>query len=299
MPAATESSVYSSIDISAAEPPRTVSGEIDRAPEFAPPEPVRITDVKDEDLVRIMTGLEPFDRVLGGGLVADSAILIGGDPGSGKSTMCIQAIAGVGERVLYATGEETIAQVTMRARRVGAAHPEIWIVPSNDTDEIIEHARKIRPSILVVDSANVIACAGIGGVAGSISQIKESTSRLARFAKREHVILIMIAHVTKDGAIAGPNTLNHLVDVVLLLECAEFGQRRFLRATKNRMGSTQEVGTFEMCADGMICVEPGAGDVPFAIVNEERIEVGAPEVAMQDEVSEAIDVLAAVPEEIR
>ena len=228
--------------------------------QFTPTPPIRITDVADEDIERTLTDIESLDRVLGGidspGLAAASVVLIGGDPGAGKSTLIAQAIARIGERVLYATGEETVAQVTMRARRVDAAHPEIWIVPSNDTDEIIAHAREIKPSILVVDSVNVIACSDVGGVAGSISQIKESTSRLARFAKAEQIILIAIAHVTKDGAIAGPNTLNHLVDVVLLLDNpGERNQRRYLRALKNRYGSTMEVGAFEMGPCGMISVD--------------------------------------------
>lgn len=248
-------------------------------PSFAPTLPIRITDVADEDLERTPTGIESLDRVLGGGLVADSAILIGGDAGSGKSTLCAGAIASVGERVLYATGEETVAQITMRARRINATHPEIWIVPSNDTDEIIAHAREIKPSILVVDSVNVIACGDIGGVPGSISQIKESTSRLARFAKGEGVILIAIAHVTKDGAIAGPNTLNHLVDVVLLLEGAEHGPRRYLRALKNRYGSTMEIGAFEMGADGMISVGPEEGYAGLA----ERLDLEPPGAERSDD----------------
>ncbi len=218
--------------------------------------PVRITDVQDEDLERTLTNLAGLDRVLGGGLVTASVVLIGGDPGGGKSTLVAQAIANVGQRVLYVTGEETIEQATMRARRVGATHPEIWIVASHDVDETIAAARALAPAILTVDSIQTLACSEIGGVAGSLSQIRECTLRLARYAKQCGVTVIIVGHVTKDGALAGPNTLKHLVDVVLVLECAELGNRRTLRSDKNRFGSTGEIGVFEMSADGMIAIEP-------------------------------------------
>lgn len=248
----------------------------------APIAPVRITDVQDEDLERTLTGLEPLDRVLGGGLVTASIVLIGGDPGAGKSTLVAQAIAGVGTRVLYATGEETIEQATMRARRVGAVHPEIWIVPSHDVDETIAAARALKPAIVVVDSIQTLACAEVGGAAGSISQIRECTLRLAQYGKQDGVTVIVVGHVTKDGAMAGPNTLKHLVDVVLLLECSELGNRRTLRADgKNRFGSTQEVGVFEMHEDGMVPVLPTLPDhvmQPFrdALARDRALETAKP-----------------------
>ncbi len=238
-------------------------GVIDGVINFEPMtiEPIRITDVQGEDLERTLTGLEPFDRVLGGGLVTASVVLLGGSPGAGKSTLMAQAIAAIGKRVLYVTGEETIGQATMRARRVNATHPEIWIVPSNDVDEAIAYARKLGPAIVCVDSIQTLSCNEVGGCAGSVSQVRECTLRLARYAKTEGVTVIIVGHVTKDGALAGPNTLQHLVDVVLLLDCADVGNRRTLRADgKNRFGSTVEVGVFEMTAAGMICIEPEITD---------------------------------------
>lgn len=229
-----------------------------------PVRPVRITDVEEEDLERTSTGLPSFDRVLGGGLVTASVVLLGGDPGCGKSTLVASIMANVGTRVLYATGEETIEQATMRARRIGATHPEIWIVSAHDVDEVIAHARALVPAIVVIDSIQTLSCAEVGGVAGSVSQVKECTLRLARFAKHDGITVIIVGHVTKDGDMAGPNTLKHLVDVVLLLECSEFGDRRILRADgKNRFGPTSEIGVFEMTAEGLVDCGEEEADRPL------------------------------------
>lgn len=235
----------------------TVAPSPEAAPEIAHvTKPIRITDVKDEDLERTTTNVEPFDRVLGGGLVTASVIVLGGDPGAGKSSLVARVLADLGKRVLYATGEETIEKVTIRARRIGAAHPEIWIFSSNDIDEVIAHASKLEPAVLAVDSIQVMTCSDAGGAPGSMAQVRECTSRLAQFANREGIAVIIIGHVTKDGSLAGPNTLKHLVDVVLSLEASEFGNHRTLRASKNRFGDTQEIGKFRMCADGMVPADP-------------------------------------------
>jgi DNA repair protein RadA/Sms len=248
--------------------------------------PIRITDVQDEDLERTLTGIAPLDDVLGGGLVTASVVLIGGDPGCGKSTLLAQAISKIGKRVLYVTGEETIEQATMRARRVNATHPEIWIVASNDIDEAIACARRLRPAILTIDSIQTMYCTEISGVAGSVSQVCECTRRLCRYARESGVTVIIVSHVTKDGSMSGPNTLKHLVDVVLLLDVVDYGggptSRRTLRADgKNRFGSTQEIGMFDMCADGMLAiVKETPSDPPLAtatIGNAPPIEITAPQ----------------------
>jgi DNA repair protein RadA/Sms len=220
--------------------------------------PVRITDVAEESLERTLTGIEPLDRVLGGGLVAASVILIGGEPGCGKSTLVMQALAKLGQRVLYVTGEETIPKVTIRARRVNATHDELWIVPSNDIDEALAYARELKPAILAIDSIQTFVTRDISGSAGYKAQVCECTSRLAQYANSEGITVIIIGHVTKDGTLAGPNTLRHLVDVLLLLEQNEhFKAYRILRTDgKNRFGDTQEIGSFEMTADGLIPIEP-------------------------------------------
>jgi DNA repair protein RadA/Sms len=190
--------------------------------------------------------------VLGGGLVAGSVVLLGGDPGVGKSTLLIQALAGfAGEGgVLYATGEESVAQTAMRARRVGAARDAIAIVAETDVEKILAHAHTARPGVLAVDSVQTIYTPILDSIPGSLAQVRECASRLTQFAKTTGTPTIIVGHVTKDGAIAGPKTLEHVVDVVLQLE-GDGGPYRILRSHKNRFGSTQEIGVFEMHGAGM------------------------------------------------
>lgn len=215
--------------------------------------PQAITNVVEISGTRLVVGIGELDRVLGGGFVAGSAVLLGGDPGVGKSTLLIQALAGLctGQgRVLYATGEESVAQTAMRARRVGAAVEAISIVAETDVEKIIGHARDAKPAVLAVDSIQTVYASAIDSIPGSLAQVRECASRLVQYAKTTGTPVVIVGHVTKDGGLAGPKTLEHLVDVVLQLE-GDGGPYRILRAHKNRYGSTQEIGVFEMVGAGM------------------------------------------------
>jgi len=215
--------------------------------------PVAITDaVEISASDRLSCGIGELDRVLGGGMVAGCLVLLGGDPGVGKSTLLIQALAGLTGRgsVLYATGEESIAQTAMRARRVGAAPAALSVVAETDVERILTHARARPPAVLAVDSIQTVYTPLLDSIPGSLAQVRECASRLMQFAKTTGIPTIIVGHVTKDGAIAGPRTLEHLVDVVLQLE-GDGGPYRILRAHKNRFGSTQEIGVFEMRGAGL------------------------------------------------
>jgi DNA repair protein RadA/Sms len=225
--------------------------------------PIAATEVPDHDGgARLATGLAELDRVLGGGLVPGALVLLGGDPGIGKSTLLLQLLAGVanaGGTVLYATGEESVAQTAMRARRVGAALPGIKLCAETDVDVILGHARSSPPSVLAVDSIQTVYTSELDSIPGAVGQVRECAGRLMRYAKTRAVPTIVVGHVTKDGAIAGPKTLEHLVDVVLQVEGDGASPYRIVRAHKNRFGSTQEIGVFEMRGGGMIEVpEPSA-----------------------------------------
>lgn len=225
---------------------------------------------------RRATGIAELDRVLGGGLVAGCLALLGGDPGVGKSTLLLQALAGLarggggpGATILYATGEESVAQTAMRARRVGAADARLAVVAETDVEKILEHAGARRPGILAIDSIQTMYTPLLDSIPGSLAQVRECASRLMQFAKTSGVPTLVVGHVTKDGGLAGPKTLEHLVDVVLQLE-GDGGPYRILRAHKNRFGSTQEIGVFEMRGGGMAEVPN-----PSAHLLAER-PVGAP-----------------------
>jgi DNA repair protein RadA/Sms len=234
--------------------------------------PISIASVREISAAdRRSTQIGELDRVLGGGLVAGSLVLLGGDPGVGKSTLLVQALAGLarGGRVLYATGEESVAQTAMRARRVGAADARLAVVAETDVEKIISHAHAEPPAILAVDSIQTMYTPQLDSIPGSLAQVRECASRLMQYAKTSGVPTILVGHVTKDGGLAGPKTLEHLVDVVLQLE-GDGGPYRVLRAHKNRFGSTQEIGVFEMRGAGMAEVTN-----PSAHLLAER-PVGAP-----------------------
>jgi len=237
--------------------------------------PTPITDVGGAGAAdRRATGIAELDRVLGGGLVAGCLALLGGDPGVGKSTLLIQALAGLaragkGAAVLYATGEESVAQTAMRARRVGAADSRLAVVAETDVEKILEHAAARGPDVLAIDSIQTMYTPALDSIPGSLAQVRECASRLMQFAKTSGVPTIVVGHVTKDGGLAGPKTLEHLVDVVLQLE-GDGGPYRILRAHKNRFGSTQEIGVFEMRGGGLAEVAN-----PSAHLLAER-PVGAP-----------------------
>jgi DNA repair protein RadA/Sms len=227
--------------------------------------PVPIDQVPDDvGGARAATGLGEVDRVLGGGLVAGSLILLGGEPGIGKSTLLVQVLAGIARAaphrpVLYATGEESVAQTAMRARRLGATPPNLVVVAETDIDRIVGHARDLGPAVVAVDSIQTVYTSMLDSIPGAIAQVRESAGRLMHLAKTTATPTIVVGHVTKDGTIAGPKTLEHLVDVVLSFEGDGGGAYRILRAHKNRFGSTQEIGVFEMRGAGLIEVlEPSA-----------------------------------------
>ena len=225
----------------------------------ATPVPLSHDDPSAGD-ARRPVGIGELDRVLGGGLVAGSVVLLGGEPGIGKSTLLLQVAAGVargqaGTGVLYATGEESTSQVRLRAVRLGLAGgvtgDAIRVVAETEVGRIVELARAGRPGLLIVDSVQTVASDELDGPPGSVGQVREATLRLMELAKAEGIPVILAGHVTKDGTLAGPKTLEHLVDVVLSIEGDRTGGLRLLRAAKNRYGSTEEVGVFEMGERGL------------------------------------------------
>jgi DNA repair protein RadA/Sms len=226
---------------------------------------VPLIEIGDEDLPRLLVNISELDRVLGGGLVPGSIVLVGGEPGIGKSTLLLQAAAGIangGGSVLYSTGEESAAQVRLRAARLGLltgpAATSVRVAADSDVGRIVERARAERPAVVVVDSIQTATVDELDGPAGSVGQVRESALRLMELAKGEGIAVVLVGHVTKDGSIAGPKTLEHLVDGVLNLEGDRYAALRLLRATKNRFGPTDEVGVFEMGEPGLLEVaDPG------------------------------------------
>ncbi len=216
--------------------------------------PVPIDSVTIEDEFRMETGIREFDRVLGGGLVPGSLILIGGDPGIGKSTLMLQALHGLavsGRQVLYVSGEESIKQIRLRSQRLSAVAPDLLVVSEIDIDAILNMVANIKPDVLVVDSIQTMFSAELTSAPGSVSQVRESTVQLMLVAKKTGIPIFLIGHVTKDGAIAGPRMLEHMVDTVLYFEGDSGHVFRVLRAVKNRFGSTNEIGVFEMNDTGL------------------------------------------------
>ena len=203
---------------------------------------------------RISVPISELDRVLGGGLVPGTLVLIGGDPGIGKSTLVLQAaaaLAGVKGPVLYVSAEESAQQIRLRADRLGVRSGEVLVLSGTDLDEILASASAVSPSLLIVDSIQTVSVDDITSAAGSVSQVRECTARLMQWGKSRDVPIFIIGHVTKEGAIAGPRVLEHMVDAVLYLEGERHGHFRVLRAVKNRFGSTDEVGVFEMAESGL------------------------------------------------
>ena len=227
----------------------------------AGPGATRLVDVGEPERPRIPAGIGELDRVLGGGLVAGSVVLLGGEPGIGKSTLLLQAAAGVAglvgpERVLYATGEESTAQVRLRAERLGllgGVGGAIAVLAESSIDRIADVAtsRAPGPALLIIDSVQTATIDDLDGPAGSVGQVRGAALRLMELAKPAGIAVVLVGHVTKDGSIAGPKTLEHLVDAVLTLEGERYATVRLLRATKNRFGSTEEVWVFEMGEAGM------------------------------------------------
>jgi DNA repair protein RadA/Sms len=202
--------------------------------------------------------LAEFNRVLGGGIVPGSLVLIGGDPGIGKSTLLLQVSAMAaqqGNKVLYVSGEESLQQVRLRADRLGLGGGGLYILAETNLEAILGPLDQIAPDLVVVDSIQTVSVDELGSAPGSVGQIRECTMRLMGWAKTAGVPVLLSGHVTKDGAIAGPRVLEHIVDVVLYLEGEAFSAYRLLRGVKNRFGSTNEVGIFEMRGEGLVEVD--------------------------------------------
>ncbi|MCL6429624.1 MAG: DNA repair protein RadA [Anaerolineae bacterium] len=213
-----------------------------------------LTRVAADGFARLAVPLEEFSRVLGGGLVPGSVILIGGDPGIGKSTLLLQVsalLAQQGQRVLYVSGEESAEQVRLRADRLGALSDDLYILAETNLTQILGHIEHLKPALAVVDSIQAVYLEELTSAAGSVSQVREGAAALLRLAKSTHIPILIVGHVTKAGAIAGPRVLEHIVDAVLYLEGERFHAYRLLRGVKNRFGSTNEVGVFEMTDAGM------------------------------------------------
>jgi len=218
-------------------------------------QPTPLPEVRAIAHQRISTGIGEMDRVLGGGLVPGSVVLIGGEPGIGKSTLLLQAAGNIAESsgvVLYITAEESAEQVKIRAERLGITSGRLHLYPESDLDTIAEAINGIKPALVIVDSIQTIASEQLTSVPGSISQVRDGANRLHRIAKNLHIPIFIIGHVTKEGSVAGPRALEHIVDAVLYLEGERFHTYRLLRGAKNRFGATHEVGVFEMQGEGMI-----------------------------------------------
>ncbi len=223
----------------------------------APERPVPVSEIAPGNEERRRTGIGELDRVLGGGLVAGSAILIGGDPGIGKSTLLLQAaaaLAGSGAKVLYVSGEESAVQLRMRAERLEAGGSSAWILCETALERILDEIGKLAPDVIAVDSIQTISTGELASAPGSIGQVRESAARLVEVAKKSGSACFLVGHVTKEGYLAGPRVLEHMVDTVLYFEGDRGHAFRVLRAVKNRFGSTNEIGVFEMKDSGLATV---------------------------------------------
>jgi len=218
-------------------------------------EPCTLSSVESLAVERLDLGLAEFNRVLGGGLVPGTLVLLAGDPGIGKSTLLLQAAAMASEKmekVLYITGEESAQQIKLRSNRVGLVGNSLLVWAETDMDRIEEEIKKSKPSLVIVDSIQTMVVSQVGSAPGSVTQVRESAAKLMNLAKSLNIPIIIVGHVTKDGNIAGPRVLEHMVDTVLYFEGERHYQYRILRSIKNRFGSTFEIGVFEMRSEGMV-----------------------------------------------
>ncbi len=217
----------------------------------------QLRQVKTDLEVRYGTGMRELDRVLGGGLVKGSLVLVGGDPGIGKSTLLLQICQNLAQnkKVLYVSGEESERQIKLRAERLGVDCDNIYLVSENDVASVIECINHVQPDIVIIDSIQTMNCEEIASASGSVPQVRESTNAFMRVAKQNDISMFIVGHVTKDGSLAGPRVMEHMVDCVLYFEGDRQMSFRILRAVKNRFGSTNEIGVFEMADRGLIEVE--------------------------------------------
>jgi DNA repair protein RadA/Sms len=251
----------------------TLAEEAPPAPNRAAAKPLlRLVDVRAEEAERIPTGVPELDRVLGGGLVPASLVLVGGEPGVGKSTLLLMALRAISneKKALLITGEESTAQVKLRVDRIGGAD-EVQILAETELEAVCATLEEEQPEVCVIDSVQTLYSAQLGSAPGSVAQVREATARLLRVAKENGIATILVGHVTKDGAVAGPRVLEHLVDCVLQFEGDRYRAHRVLRAAKNRFGSTNELGVFEMTGAGLV----GVPDPSELFGRSEGREVGA------------------------
>lgn len=217
--------------------------------------PRSIDTVEADEKGRLKTGMEEMDRVLGGGIVAGSAILVGGDPGIGKSTLLLQVLhrlAAGGRKVLYVTGEESASQIKLRADRIGAASKGLYVLVEVALENILRYIKEVGPAVVVIDSIQTIYCSLLSSAPGSVGQVREASERLIIFSKKTGIPVFLVGHVTKDGSIAGPKVLEHMVDTVLYFEGDSGHSYRIIRGIKNRFGPTNEIGVFEMRDRGLV-----------------------------------------------
>lgn len=213
----------------------------------------RMADVKLHEAIRLSSGSLELDRVLGGGIIMGSAILIGGDPGIGKSTILLQSIAHLSQtlNVLYVTGEESPQQVTLRARRLGLPETHVWLLADTHIENILNHVKTEKPRVLVIDSIQTMHTSLLSSAPGSVGQVRESAMQLVSYAKQTETALFLVGHVTKEGNLAGPRVLEHMVDTVLYFEGEQDSRYRMIRAVKNRFGAINELGIFAMTEKGL------------------------------------------------
>ncbi len=219
--------------------------------------PKRLDELDTSREIRFSTGISEFDRVLGGGAVLGSLVLVGGAPGIGKSTLLLQmcASSGLERRILYVSGEESERQLKLRADRLGVSGGEIYVLAETDLGSILSAAETLKPEIVIIDSIQTVSDPELSSAPGSITQVRECTMRIMRLCKEKNLTVFVVGHINKEGSIAGPKVLEHMVDCVLYFEGERSTSFRILRAAKNRFGSTNEIGVFEMVDNGLVCVE--------------------------------------------
>ncbi len=252
-----ECQAWGTVDVAS---PSARAGRTAPAATVTPARP--ITQVEVESSRAVSSGIGELDRVLGGGVTPGGVLLLAGEPGVGKSTLLLELAARwarQGRRTLYVSGEESAGQVRLRAERTGAVHDELYLAAETDLGALLTHVEQVRPSLLVVDSVQTIGSADVDGVPGGVTQVREVASAVIQRAKSEGIATLLVGHVTKDGAVAGPRVLEHLVDVVLQFEGDRASRLRLLRAVKNRFGPVDEIGCFDLADSGLVEVPDPTG----------------------------------------
>ncbi|MDO5338854.1 MAG: DNA repair protein RadA [Eubacteriales bacterium] len=257
-PACKEWNTFVEEPVSRQKSAKGIAGTSQRAAASSAPVPVEINSVSFEENDRTSTGIAELDRVLGGGIVAGSLVLVGGDPGIGKSTLLLQMcynLSGAGRDVLYISGEESLKQIKLRADRIGRCNGVLKLLCETNLDNIEDILTRNKPEVVIIDSIQTMYKEDVAAAPGSVSQVRETTSVLMQLAKGLNITIFIVGHVTKEGTVAGPRMLEHMVDTVLYFEGDRYASYRILRGVKNRFGSTNEIGVFEMQQSGLAEVE--------------------------------------------